>query len=65
MKQSICLNNQTAGNLIRYLQEFPADAKVTIWHSYKEYDCVICCNDKHQKEENKAQLMLGEFIQIA
>lgn len=62
IEQSVCLNNQTVENLIKYLQRFPADAKVQIWHDYKDYDCNICCNTEHQIETNTVQLMLGQFV---
>ena len=60
--KGICLNNQTTGNLITYLQRFPKNAKVTIWHDYKTYDCQICCNFEHQKETKTAMLMLGFVV---
>ncbi len=59
---SVCLNNQTTGNLIKYLQGFPDDAKITIWHNYKTYDCQICCNFEHQQKQNTVQVMTGSFI---
>ncbi len=61
-KDGVRLNKQTAGNLIDYLQEFPFDAEVTIWHDYNTYDCQICCNFEHQHETNTVMLMLGDFI---
>ncbi len=61
----VCLNNQTAANLIKYLQEFPPTAKVEIWSDYKSYDCQICCNFEHQAETQTVMLMLGDFIHVA
>ncbi|MCJ7483923.1 MAG: hypothetical protein MUO31_13270 [Thermodesulfovibrionales bacterium] len=55
----ICLNNQTVGNLKKYLAHFSDDAKVIIHHACIVYDCQICCNFEHQEETNTAQLMLG------
>jgi hypothetical protein len=60
--KTICLNQQTAANLIAYLQTFPPEAKVTIWHDYKTYDCQICCNTEHQQKTQTAMLMLGQFV---
>ena len=60
----ICLNHQTAGNLIKYLQTFPADAKVVI-HSvdrtgdFRNFDCQIGCNFEYQQENNLVQFILG------
>jgi len=62
-KKSICLNDQTVDNLINYLKQFPKSAKVTIWHNYKEFDCQIACNFRHQIENDKVQLLLGSFIE--
>lgn len=62
IESSVCLNNQKVGNLIKYLQRFPADAVVTVWHDYKEFDCQICCNTEHQIDTNNVQLMLGQFV---
>ena len=61
-KNGIQLNKQTVGNLIDFLQEFPADAKVVLWLDYAEYDCVIACNFVHQHETNKVMLIQGDFI---
>ena len=58
----VCLNNQTAANLIKYLQTFPPDAKVEIWSDYQSYDCQICCNFEHQVETKTVMLMLGNFL---
>ncbi len=58
----VCLNDQTAANLIKYLQTFPPDAKVEIWSDCKSYDCQICCNFEHQAETKTAMLMPGAFI---
>jgi len=58
----ICLNNQTVDNLIKYLQQYPDNARVTIWHDYKTFDCQICCNFEHQKKTNTVQVMTGTLI---
>lgn len=60
--KGIQLSDQTAGNLINYLQRFPADAKVTIWHDYKTYDAQISCNFEHQQETKTAMLMTGVIL---
>ena len=60
--ESISLNDQTVGNFVEYLQKFPDDAKITIWHDYKTYDCQICCNFEHQAEKNTLQVMTGGII---
>lgn len=62
-KGGIRLNKQTVGNLMDYLQEFDSDAKVTIWHDYKTFDCQICCNFEHQHETSTVNIMLGDFIE--
>jgi len=64
-KDAIRINNMTVENLQTYLAGFPSDAKVTIWHKYKEWDCQICCNFDHQIEQNKVQLILGGFIEYS
>lgn len=64
-KKPICLNNQTVGNLKRYLEEFPDDARVVIHayshnhQDYKIFDCQIGCNIEHQKETNRVILLKG------
>ena len=60
--KGICLNVQTAGNLITYLRRFPKDAKVEIWHDYKTYDCTICCNFEHQQKRKTVMVMTGSII---
>ena len=61
--KSVRLNNQTVGNLKKYLDRFPNDAKVFIVDGqYKNRDCQICCNFDHQEEKNTVQFMLGDFI---
>ena len=65
--EGICLNNQTVGNLKKYLSQFPNDAKVVI-HSadrggvYYNFDCQIACNFDHQHETNTVQLLMGWMI---
>jgi len=61
---SICLNNQTVGNLKKYLSRFPDDAKVSIHNvdrqgNYVTYDCQIACNFEHQEKTKEALLILG------
>lgn len=56
-REIICLNMQTAGNMIKYLQRFPADAKMVIHTTdkngvYRNYDCQIGCNFDYQEEAN-------------
>jgi len=63
-RDSVCLNDQTVGNLKKYLNRFPDDAKVYIWHDYKNWDAVICCNFEHQEADNIVQIMLGQFISM-
>ena len=63
----ISLNHQTVGNLTKYLQMFPADAKVVIHNTdrtgdYRIFDCQIACNFDHQKENNLVQLMPGWMV---
>lgn len=62
--EGICLNNQTVGNLKKYLSRFPEDAKVVITTTdregdYHNYDCQIACNFEHQHETNVVQFILG------
>lgn len=61
-EKGICLNNQTVGNMRKYLKDFPDDAKITIWHDYKTFDCQICCNFERQKETSTVMLMLGSIF---
>ena len=63
-QDGICLNNQSAGNLIKYLQHFPADARVVITAAdregnYQNYDAQIACNFEHQEKTQTVQLVLG------
>ncbi len=63
-QDGICLNNQTAGNLIKYLQTFPADAHVVITAvdsagDDRNYDAQIACNFEHQEKTQTVQLLLG------
>jgi len=62
--KGVCLNNQTVGNLKRYLDLYPDNAKVVITHTDREgnyinYDCQIACNFEHQEKENVIQFILG------
>ena len=62
--ETICLNDQTVGNLKKYLARFPDDAKVVIHctdksGSYHNYDCQIGCNFDYQEENNTVQFCLG------
>ena len=68
-QESIQLNNQTVGNLKRYLESFPDDAKVVIYTmdenmNYKHYDCLIACNFNQQHENNMVQLLIGNRLAI-
>ena len=63
-KESICLNDQTVGNLKRYLNQYPDNAKVVISSmdkkgNYIDYDCQIACNFEHQQKENVVQFIPG------
>lgn len=60
--ESICLNNQTVGNLKKYLTRFPNSAKVVIagvGKNYIDYDCQIACNFEHQEKTNTVMFTLG------
>ena len=64
--ESICLNNQTAGNLGRYLKGFPPDARVVIHGTdsegcYQNYDCQIGCNFEYQ-EKAKTVILFRGFV---
>ena len=61
---AICLNNQTVGNLKRYLDTFPDEAEVVISATdregnYHHWDCCIGCNFEFQREHNRIVLSLG------
>ena len=62
---AICLNDQTVGNLKKYLNLFPKDAKVVItdWKQ-GNFDCCICCNFEHQIKTNIVQLMAARPIEV-
>jgi len=62
--EAICLNNQTVGNLKKYLARFPDDAAVVIYSTDMNgncinFDCQIACNFEHQVETNTIQFVLG------
>lgn len=63
-KKAICLNEQTAGGLRRYLKTFPDNAKVVLAYDSAEKDVVICCNFEHQRKTNKVMLMPGRSLRI-
>jgi len=63
-REGVCLNNQTVGNLKKYLRKFPNDARVVITSTdsegnYRNFDCKIACNFEHQFKTNTVQLILG------
>jgi len=67
-QKPVRVNQQTAGNLIKYLKSFPKDAKVVIHNHNENYgyyvsDCQIACNFEHQKETNQVMFTLGNFIE--
>jgi len=64
--EGVTLTNQTAGNLKKYLERFPSDARVVIHDtdrggSYHLYDCVIGCNFEYQ-ENNKTVIFACGFV---
>lgn len=62
MDEAIRHNNQTVGNLRKYLAGFPDDAKIVIsgiGENYADHDCQIACNFSHQEKENTVQFILG------
>ena len=65
LNETICLNNQTVGNLKKYLAGFPDDARVIIsgiGESYQDHDCQIACNFEQQEKANVVQFIPGSLI---
>lgn len=66
-QEPICLNNQTVGNLKKYLSRFPDDASVVIHAKlnsgeWANCDCCIACNFEYQQKENIAILYCGLIV---
>lgn len=63
----VCLNEQTVGNMKKYLNRFPDDARIII-HArlnageYRNFDCCIGCNFDYQQENNMVFLYPGLFV---
>ena len=58
----IRINNMDVGNLKKYLDNFPDDAKVVIagqGAKFEDLDCQIACNFDHQRSENVVQFTVG------
>ena len=67
MPEDICLNNQTVGNLRKFLESFPDDAKVVIsgiGESFASYDCQIACNFEFQRDQKLVQFIVGMPVEI-
>ena len=63
-EKGVCLNNQTVGNLKKYLDRFPDDAEVVIVAANKEgnyhhWDCWIGCNFEYQESHKRVVLHTG------
>jgi hypothetical protein len=64
-KQDEHINHQTVGNLKRYLEHFPDDAKVRIYAddllsgTWLNHDCRVGGDFEHQHETNTVQFFLG------
>ena len=64
---NINLNDQTVGNLKKYLDSFPDNTRVVIYdldenNYYQVYDCQIACNFKQQHESNMILLLKGKKL---
>ena len=56
---TIILNNQTVGNMKKYLDQFPDDAKMVIATENGNRDCQIASNFDNQIYKNCVMLING------
>ena len=60
----ICLNNQTVGNLKKYLSGFKNDAKVIMRTGENYFDVEIGCNEDYQKKVQEVLLLKGFPVEV-